>query len=285
MTRDSPISTVATALRTLRPDRFGPGRIGGAAAVGQSGGGAHRRPPRVSDRAVDQAPGGEVDEDRDDEQHHPEADERGAPQFASSHRTRWRSPTASSSRLEQLGGDLRVGADHQRGGDRLTHRPPEAERDGPTIPPLLWAKTAPRIISQRVAPSAEGGLLLERAASSSNTSRVSDVMIGMIMIARITPAVKNDRPLAGPSNSLPMTGIADRRRSRVVEAADRIGQHEDAPETEHDRRHHGEQIEHGRPPARLQPLRRDLGDEQGDSDAQRHREARSRSPTSRTCRR
>ena len=32
-------------------------------------------------------------------------------------------------------------------------------------------------------------------------------MIGTIMMARMSPAVKNERPLAGPSKSLPITGI------------------------------------------------------------------------------
>ena len=38
----------------------------------------------------------------------------------------------------------------------------------------------------------------------SKTSRVSEVMIGMIMMARMSPAVKNERPLAGSSKSVPM---------------------------------------------------------------------------------
>ena len=86
----------------------------------------------------------------------------------------------------------------------------------PTMPPLLWLNTAPRIISQRVAPSASAASFSSGGVVS-NTSRVSEVMIGMIMIARMIPAVKNARPLVGPSNSAPITGIgrehvADRSR-------------------------------------------------------------------------
>ena len=39
------------------------------------------------------------------------------------------------------------------------------------------------------------------------TSRATDVMIGVIMIARIKPAVKKDRPVCVPSNSRVSIGI------------------------------------------------------------------------------
>ena len=71
---------------------------------------------------------------------------------------------------------------------------PRPSITAPTRPPLEWGSTAPRIISQRVAPRA-------RAASRSPggvvsmTSRESEVMIGMIMMARMRPAVMKERPL------------------------------------------------------------------------------------------
>ena len=57
-----------------------------------------------------------------------------------------------------------------------------------TIPPRLCGNTAPRIISQRVDPSPSAASLSE-AGVVANTSRVIDVMIGVIMIATTMPAV------------------------------------------------------------------------------------------------
>lgn len=42
---------------------------------------------------------------------------------------------------------------------------------------------------------------------TSNTSRITEAMYGMIMIARITPADRMPMPIGGPWNSAPMTGI------------------------------------------------------------------------------
>ncbi len=58
----------------------------------------------------------------------------------------------------------------------------------PTSPPRLCGKIAPRIISQRVAPSAYAASFSESGVVA-NTSRVRDVMIGVIMIATMIPAV------------------------------------------------------------------------------------------------
>ena len=57
-----------------------------------------------------------------------------------------------------------------------------------TTPPRLCGKTEPRIISQRVAPRPYAASR-NGAGVVANTSRVSDVMIGVIMIATTIPAV------------------------------------------------------------------------------------------------
>ncbi|MNE76772.1 hypothetical protein D3C80_1730290 [compost metagenome] len=41
---------------------------------------------------------------------------------------------------------------------------------------------------------------------TSNTSRITEAMYGMIMIARITPAHSRPMPSGAPWNSLPTTG-------------------------------------------------------------------------------
>ena len=70
---------------------------------------------------------------------------------------------------------------------------PSPSITAPTRPPALWGSTAALIISQRVAPSASAPSLSPGGVVSI-TSRDSEVMIGMIMIARMIPAVRNDRP-------------------------------------------------------------------------------------------
>ena len=48
------------------------------------------------------------------------------------------------------------------------------------------------------------------AGTVAMTSRDSDVMIGMIMTARMMPAVKNEAPLTGGPNSASSTGCPSR---------------------------------------------------------------------------
>ena len=62
----------------------------------------------------------------------------------------------------------------------------------PTNPPLEWGITEPRIISHRVAPSASAASFSDCGVVSM-TSRDRDVMIGVIMIATMIPAVRNER--------------------------------------------------------------------------------------------
>ena len=70
---------------------------------------------------------------------------------------------------------------------------PRPSITAPTMPPVECGNTAPRIISQRVAPRARAPSW-SVTGTVSNTSRVSEVMIGMIMMARIMPAVMKARP-------------------------------------------------------------------------------------------
>src|ERR1051326_8074297 len=70
---------------------------------------------------------------------------------------------------------------------------PSPSITAPTSPPLLCGSTEARIISQRVAPSASAASFSDGGVVSM-TSRDSDVMIGVIMIARMIPAVRNERP-------------------------------------------------------------------------------------------
>ena len=65
---------------------------------------------------------------------------------------------------------------------------PSPMSTAPTIPPLLCGNTEPRIISQRVAPSATAASFWE-VGTVANTSRVIEVMIGVIISATMTPAV------------------------------------------------------------------------------------------------
>ena len=70
---------------------------------------------------------------------------------------------------------------------------PRPSITAPTSPPALWGRTVSVIISQRVVPIASAPSLSPGGVVSM-TSRDSEVMIGMIMIARMMPAVRNERP-------------------------------------------------------------------------------------------
>ena len=83
---------------------------------------------------------------------------------------------------------------------------PSPSSTAPTTPPWLCGQTAPRIISRRVAPSAYAPSL-SMAGTVAMTSRDSEVTIGVIMKARMMPAVKNEAPLVGGPNREPSTGM------------------------------------------------------------------------------
>ena len=82
----------------------------------------------------------------------------------------------------------------------------------PAVMPLrLCGNTAARIISHRVAPIARAASFCA-CGTVANVSRVTDVMIGMIMIARIRPAVMNALPEMGfPSKTSCRTGTPENR--------------------------------------------------------------------------
>ena len=82
----------------------------------------------------------------------------------------------------------------------------------PAVMPLrLCGNTAARIISQRVAPSASAASFCD-CGTVANVSRVTAVMIGVIMIARMRPAVMKPSPAIGsPSKMSPRTGTSANR--------------------------------------------------------------------------
>ena len=120
---------------------------------------------------------------------------------------------------------------------------PRPSITAPTRPPLLCGSTAPLIISHRVAPSASAASF-SLGGVVSITSRASDVMIGVIMIARMMPAVRKLGPSRVPKMR-PTSGIAAEHVVEVlIEALHRLREHEYAPQPEHDRRNDREQVEH-----------------------------------------
>ena len=70
---------------------------------------------------------------------------------------------------------------------------PRPSITAPTRPPALCGRTVSVIISQRVVPIASAPSLSPTGVVAM-TSRESEVMMGMIMIARMMPAVRNERP-------------------------------------------------------------------------------------------
>ncbi len=105
----------------------------------------------------------------------PEADEAPSGRRPTTRRTGWRSPPAwrrpESNRLATICGDAPMtSAD----GDRSRPSPgPDPSITAPTMPPKLWGSTAPRIISQRVAPRARARLPSHRAGTVAITSRLT----------------------------------------------------------------------------------------------------------------
>src|SRR5450631_619617 len=76
-------------------------------------------------------------------------------------------------------------------------------------PLRLWGNTEPRIISQRVAPSASAASFCD-AGHVAYTSRVIAVMIGVIMMATTIPAVMKLAPLGfGLANTSPTIGMPE----------------------------------------------------------------------------
>ena len=88
---------------------------------------------------------------------------------------------------------------------------PRPSITAPTMPPIEWGSTAPVIISHRVAPRASAPSR-SVCGQVSITSREIEVMIGVIITARISPAVMNVRP--APTCRRGCRGPASLRTSR-----------------------------------------------------------------------
>ena len=79
---------------------------------------------------------------------------------------------------------------------------PSPNMTAPTIPPVEWGITTPRIISHRVAPRASAPFL-SLVGTVWKTSRRIDVMIGVIMSPTMSPAVMKLWPdRLGPNTRL-----------------------------------------------------------------------------------
>ena len=95
----------------------------------------------------------------------------------------------------------------------------------------------------------------------------------MIMMARIMPAVMKLRPLHRPPNSVAEDGMPP--MASAIDVVDRLDVRapstQDAPQAEHHRRDGGQQVDHVDDRLAEPPLGH-LGEEQGDAEADRHRE-------------
>ena len=72
---------------------------------------------------------------------------------------------------------------------------PRPSITAPTMPPRTRGNTATRIISHRVAPMRERGVLVVLRDGGEHLAADSDVTIGVIMMARMRPAVMKLAPL------------------------------------------------------------------------------------------
>ena len=107
----------------------------------------------------------------------------------------------------------------------------------PAMPPRAYGRTALRIISQRVAPSASAASL-RWVGTVGMISRETAVTIGRIMIARISPAMKQFGPHRAADErqerrrvrehcSAGMTGRQDEEAPQAVDDAGNGGQQRD----------------------------------------------------------
>src|SRR6202043_3127886 len=75
-----------------------------------------------------------------------------------------------------------------------------AKKIEPMMPVRANGTTTFQVDSQRVEPRARAASRWSRGTES-RTSRETEMMYGMIMMARTTPAVRNPTPYAGPEKS------------------------------------------------------------------------------------
>ena len=119
---------------------------------------------------------------------------------------------------------------------------PRPSITAPTMPPAECGITAPVIISHRVAPSASAP---SRSVCGvvSMTSRAIEVMIGVIITARIKPGGDERAPGGGLAEDAAEHRPVAEPVVHVLEEADQLrGQEDDAPQAEHHRGHDGDQV-------------------------------------------
>ena len=75
----------------------------------------------------------------------------------------------------------------------------------PITPAFVYGRTTFHTTSHVVHPRPYADSL-SRAGVTSNTSRITEAMNGMIMIARMMPADRMPMPTGAPENSAPTTG-------------------------------------------------------------------------------
>ena len=123
---------------------------------------------------------------------------------------------------------------------------PRPSITAPTMPPRLVREHRAADHLPAGGAQAERRLLSLRLGTVSKTSRVSDVMIGMIMMARMRPAVMKLVPLAGPPKSAPRTGMPSTASAiDVVDGLDRFGASTSTPHRPKTTDgHDGQQVDH-----------------------------------------
>ena len=139
----------------------------------------------------------------------------------------------------------------------------------PTMPMRELRRTPMRIISQRVAPSASTASRW-LFGTAFMMSRVSEEMMGRIMMARMMLAVSRPTPKFGPSKSPVQPSVFTRNGPSDV-AHDRH-QDEDRPEAVDDAGNGGQQLGQERD-RRAQRTGAKLGEEDGHAQRQRNRHA------------
>src|SRR5581483_6186279 len=84
---------------------------------------------------------------------------------------------------------------------------PRPSMTPPTTPTLVYGSTTFHTTSHVVDPSAYADSF-STEGTTSNTSRITEAMNGITMIARMIPAESTPIPIGGPRNSAPASGIS-----------------------------------------------------------------------------
>ena len=226
----------------MRPPRFGRRSICSTCRGRQSRG---HSPLDLPSERLTTAAGGEVDEDRDDEQHDTEGDQRCRGSCPSSPRTRSRSPTASNSPGEKSFSVI-CGFEPMTSATAIVSpiARPRPSVTAPTMPPLLCANTDAADHLPPGGAEGERGFLLaagrrvEHLAGERGDDRHDH--------DRQDHPGGEERPAVHRLREQPADD-RDRRQDVAhvrVEVRDRRREHEDAPQAEDDRRHDRQQVHH-----------------------------------------